>query len=132
MSVAVHRAARYLLRMIRVHIAIDTQAIRWAFATVLRREDGLEVVGDTEAGRAGAAFCAAVMPDVVVTSDCYGDLPERVVEQYRAACPPAKVVLLMVAGQAADLTNNAGADAALDAMDGTDGLVAAIRSVAPR
>lgn len=115
--------------MIRVHIAVDQTAVRWAVAASFRNDPEIEIVAETTEGREGAAMGSEAFPDVAILSDSRHEPPEHSVDRYRAAAPTAKIVLLLSSLRAVDLINRAGADAAVDAVDGLGALKEAVQSV---
>ena len=88
---------------------------------------GINVVGTSAQG---LTIEADLRTDVVVTSDTSTTPADQVVAEFRAVCPDAKIVMLLLSDRAVDLPANAGAEALVDASEGVDELVAAVRSVA--
>ena len=116
--------------MLRVLLAIDQRLTREVVATALRNEPGVRVVSTVPDGAGGVTIAADLRPDVIVTCDGVQQPAEEVVAEFRAVCPDCKIVLLLMAAQSTDFpAGHVGADALVDASDGVDELIAAVRSV---
>jgi DNA-binding NarL/FixJ family response regulator len=89
---------------IRVLIVDDQELFRRGLMMVLGSEDGIEIVGEASDGDQGAALAAQSAPDVVLLDI---RMPRRTgleaCAAIKAAVPSAKIIMLTVSDEEADL-----------------------------
>lgn len=119
---------------IAVLLVEDNDVYRESLTFLLRRVDGLEVVGAVADGAAAAPACREFDPDVVVLDFRLPDLDgAEVAADLREKCPSVHVVFLSAsAGQDEyDAASRTGA-ALIRKDEGVDALVSAVRAAAGR
>jgi DNA-binding NarL/FixJ family response regulator len=114
---------------IRVLLVEDSEAFRGTIAFLLRRIDGVEVVGEVAEGAAAAAACAASDAEVAVLDLRLPDVSgPAVAAEIRERCPRVAVVFLSAFSGPAEREAARIARVRLVRKDeGVDALVAAIR-----
>lgn len=119
---------------IRVLLVEDNDVYRETLVFLVRRAEGIEVVGAVADGASALRACGELAPDVVVLDYRLPDLVgAAVAAELRGRCPDTAVVFLSAsAGQEEyDAASNAGA--ALVRKDaGIDALVGAVRAAVGR
>ena len=80
---------------IRVLVADDHNLVRQALVKLLQEQEGVEVVGDVESGRAAVRAAKDTRPDVVIMDVTMPDLNGiDATRQIRIAVPNAKILAL--------------------------------------
>jgi DNA-binding NarL/FixJ family response regulator len=119
---------------IRVLLVEDSDVYRESLVFLLRRREGIDVVGAVADGASAVASAADLRPDVVVLDYRLPDVDGgEVAEELREQAPGAAVVFLSASAGREEYDAAAIASAPLVRKDdGIDALVAAVRAVAGR
>ena len=119
---------------ISVLLVEDNDVYRESLVFLLRRVDGIEVVGAVADGTAAVPACLELTPTVVVLDYRLPDIDgAEVAAELRKRCPAAAIVFLSASASAGEYDAAAGAGAALVRKDeGVDALVSAVRAAARR
>ena len=119
---------------IAVLLVEDNEVYRESLVFLLRRIDGLEVVGAVADGAAATPACLELDPDVVVLDYRLPDIDgAEVAVDLREHCPGIEVVFLSASAGRDEYDAAASAGAALVRKDeGVDALVDAVRAAAGR
>lgn len=123
-----------LERSVRVLLVEDNDVYRDSLVFLLRRVDGLDVVGAVATGAAAAAACREAGADVVVVDFRLPDIDgAEVATDLRSRCPGAAVVFLSASAGQEEYDAASSAGAALVRKDeGIAALVSAVRAAARR
>jgi len=117
----------------RILIADDHAIVRMGLASLLRTQEGFEVVGDAEDGESAVSKSLELKPDVVVMDLM---MPKKdgsaATAEIHAALPDTKIVILTTFGTSDGIANalNGGATGALMKSAPNSQLVETIRAVA--
>jgi DNA-binding NarL/FixJ family response regulator len=119
---------------IAVLLVEDNEVYRESLVFLLRRVDGLEVVGAVADGAAATPACLELGPDVVVLDYRLPDIDgAEVAADLREACAGVEVVFLSASAGRDEYDAASSAGAALVRKDeGVDALVRAVRAAAGR
>ena len=119
---------------IRVLLVEDSDVYRESLVFLLRRRDGIDVVGAVADGASAVASAADLRPDVVVLDYRLPDVDGgEVAEELRERAPGAAIVFLSASAGREEYDAAAIASASLVRKDdGIDALVAAVRAVVGR
>lgn len=119
---------------IRVLLVEDNDVFRESLAFLLRRYEGLEVVGAVATGASAAPASAELGADVVVIDYRLPDIDgAEAAESVRERCPEASVVFLSASAGHEEINAARSSGAALVRKDeGVDALVGAVRAAAER
>lgn len=119
---------------IGVLLVEDNDVYRESLVFLLRRVQGLDVVGAVADGAAATRACLELDPDVVVLDYRLPDLDgAEVAADLREKCPGVAVVFLSASAGRDEYDAASGAGAALVRKDeGVDALVGAVRAAAGR
>ncbi|HEU0248003.1 MAG TPA: response regulator [Gaiellaceae bacterium] len=119
---------------IRVLLVEDNDVYRESLVFLLRRVDGLDVVGAVAVGARAAPVCVEARADVVVVDFRLPDVDgAEVAADLRSRCPDAAVVFLSASagGDEYDAASSAGAEL-VRKDEGVAALVSAVRAAAGR
>lgn len=119
---------------IRLVLVEDSDVYRESLVFLLRRIDGIDVVGAIAVGAAAASACLEARADVVVVDFRLPDMDGGdVAADLRSRCPGAAVVFLSASAGPEEYDAASSAGAALVRKDeGVDALVSAVRAAAGR
>jgi DNA-binding NarL/FixJ family response regulator len=117
---------------IRVLLVEDNDVYRDSLAFLLRRYEGIEVVGAVADGRSAPQACEELAAHVVVVDYRLPDVDgAEAAEDVRARCPQASIVFLSASAGAAEVEAARRRGAAFVRKDeGVDTLVGAVRVAA--
>jgi DNA-binding NarL/FixJ family response regulator len=117
---------------IRVLLVEDNDVYRESLAFLLRRYEGIEVVGAVADGRSASRACDELAADVVVVDYRLPDVDgAEAAEDVRARCPQASIVFLSASAGAEEVAAARRTGAAFLRKDeGIDTLVGAVRAAA--
>jgi two-component system response regulator NreC len=119
---------------IAVLLVEDNDVYRDSLVFLLRRVDGIEVVGAVADGNAATPACLELQPDVVVLDFRLPDIDgAEVAAELRERCPGVEVVFLSASAGKDEYDAASSAGAALVRKDeGVEALVGAVRAAAGR
>jgi two-component system response regulator DesR len=123
-----------LERSIRVLLVEDNDVYRESLVFLLRRVEGLDLVGAVAVGAAAAQACREARADVVVVDFRLPDVDgAEVAADLRSQCPGAAVVFLSASAGQGEYDAASSTGAALVRKDeGVAALVSAVRAAAGR
>jgi DNA-binding NarL/FixJ family response regulator len=113
----------------RIMVADRQAKVRFALRTLLRRQKGLEIVGEAETGEELLARVEAMCPDLVLLHWRLSGGGQGLVPALRRIRPGLRVIVLSARPEACGEAMLAGADAFVSKMDNPDKLLAAIDAV---
>jgi two-component system response regulator DesR len=121
-------------RSIRVLLVEDNDVYRESLVFLLRRVDGLDLVGAVAVGAGAAQACLEARADVVVVDFRLPDVDgAEVAADLRSRCPDAAVVFLSASAGRREYDAASSTGAALVRKDeGVAALVSAVRAAAGR
>jgi DNA-binding NarL/FixJ family response regulator len=119
---------------IRVLLVEDNDVYRESLVFLVRRAEGIDVVGAVADGASALRVCAELDPNVVVLDYRLPDLlGDEVARELHGRCPGAAVVFLSASAGEEEYDAASSAGAALVRKDaGIDALVDAVRAAAGR
>jgi DNA-binding NarL/FixJ family response regulator len=119
---------------IRILLVEDNDVYRDSLVFLVRRAEGIEVVGAVADGASALRACEELAPDVVVLDYRLPDVDgAEVAAELRGRCPDAVVVFLSASAGEEEYDAASSVGAALVRKDaGMDALVGAVRAAAGR
>ncbi|MEJ2738104.1 MAG: response regulator transcription factor [Anaerolineae bacterium] len=113
----------------RIMVADRQSKVRFALRTLLRRQTGLEIVGEADTGEELLARVEATCPDLVLLHWRLSGGGSDLVPALRRIHPGLRVIVLSARPEACGEAMLAGADAFVSKMDNPDKLLAAIAAI---
>jgi DNA-binding NarL/FixJ family response regulator len=113
----------------RIMVADRQSKVRFALRTLLRRQTGLEIVGEADTGEELLARVEATCPDLVLLHWRLSGGGPDLVPALRRIHPGLRVIVLSARPEACGEAMLAGADAFVSKMDNPDKLLAAIAAI---
>jgi DNA-binding NarL/FixJ family response regulator len=113
----------------RIMVADRQSKVRFALRTLLRRQKGLEIVGEADTGEELLARVEATCPDLVLLHWRLSGGGADLVPALRRIRPGLRVIVLSARPEACGEAMLAGADAFVSKMDNPDKLLAAIDAI---